>query len=154
MCTVFWFRRGAPALRCTICYLCLGVELMPQHEDVIYCLCFGLLPVSWPRSGAPALSYTICGGDAPAFRCMPLEICCRCLGGGVPALRWMHGLLPVSWSRSGARVRRCTVCCRCLGLNLLPDHVWLPAPWYRSGAPTLRWTICCQGLGIELVHQN
>ena len=30
---VSWFRSGAPAVRYTICCRCLGLEVVPQHED-------------------------------------------------------------------------------------------------------------------------
>ena len=34
----------------------------------------------------------------------------------------MYDLLLVSWFRSGAPARRCTICCRCLGLEVVPQH--------------------------------
>ena len=94
---VSWSRIGAPALRCsiccpclgqvvrqllnvlfvagfeyTICCRCLGLEVVPQHLDVLFVvgvlvskLCpsiqmYDVLPVSWPRSGAPARGCTTC----------------------------------------------------------------------------------------------
>ena len=79
----------------------------------------------------------------------------------------MYDLLPVSWARV---VLRCTICCRCLGLeagsecedvrfvgNVLgskrgPDakmNDLLPVSWARSGVRMLRRTICCRCLGLE-----
>ena len=79
----------------------------------------------------------------------------------------MYDLLPVSWARV---VLRCTICCRCLGLeagsecedvrfvgNVLgskrgPDakmNDLLPVSWARSGVRMLRRAICCRCLGLE-----
>ena len=93
-------RSRAPALRCTICCRCLGLEVVPQHEDVRFVAgvlvskwcpstkMYDLLPGSWSRRGAPTLRCTFC---------------CWCL-------------------RSGAPARRCTICCRSLGLEVVPQH--------------------------------
>ena len=128
--------RSAPALRCTFCCRCLGLEVVPQHEDarivagvLVSKWCpstkmYDFLPVSWSRSGTPARRCTIC---------------CRCLG-----------LLPVSWSRSGAPALGYTICCRYLGLGAMPQHEDVLLFWVslsRRGAPALRYTICCRCLG-------
>ena len=142
-------RSGAPALRCRICCRCLGSGA-PARRCTICCRCLGfevgyrtkmydLLPVSWSRSSAPALRCMIC------CRCLDLEVVpphsdVRCVAGvlvskhnyvrfvaGVLVSKWcpstkMYDLLPVSWSRSGAPALRCTICCRCLGLEVVPQH--------------------------------
>ena len=77
-------RRGAPAVRYTICCRCLGFEVVPQHEDVRFVA--GVL----------------------VSKCYPSTK--------------MHDLSPVSWSRSGAPALRCTICCRYLGLEVVPQH--------------------------------
>ena len=135
ICWLLWPRSGAPMLRCTICCRCLGREVVPQFQELRFVavalvskwcpnakMC-DLLPLLWPRSGAPML------------RC---AICCRCFGLEVVpqfqnerfvavalASRWcpnakMYDLLPLLWSRSGAPIQRCTICCRCFGLEVVP----------------------------------
>ena len=136
-CTIccWCLRSGAPALRCMICCLCLGLEVVPSTKmyDLLLVswsrspstkMC-RLLPVSWSRSGAPALRYTM------RFRCLGLEVVpqhkhVRFVAGNLVS-KWhpstkMYDLLPVSWSRSGAPALRCTICCRCLGLEVVPQH--------------------------------
>ena len=86
----------------------------------------------------------------------------------------MYDLLPLLWSRSGAPFLRCTICCRCFGLEVVPQFQdvrfvavalvskWcpnakmydlLPLLWSRSGAPIPRCAICCRGFGLEVVPQ-
>ena len=83
----------------------------------------------------------------------------------------MYDVLPLFWFRSGASVRRCTICCRCCGLEVVPQcrkiryvavalvSKWcpdtkkydlLPLLWSRSSAPVVRWTICCRCFGLQL----
>ena len=156
---VSWFRSG------TICCRCLGLEVVPQHYDVRFVAgvlvskwcpstkMHELLPVSWSRSRAPAQ---------------------KCVSKWWPITK-MNDLSPVSWSRSGAPALRCTICCRCLGLEVVPQHsdvrfvvgvlvskwcpstkmyVLLPVSWSRSGAPALKCTFCCRRLGVEVVPQH
>ena len=79
---------------------------------------YRLLPLGW--NGA--------NGVSKRFYCrsLGLEAGCECqdvqVGGGVLGSKWgpnakMYDLLPVSWARSGVRMLRCTICCRCLGLE-------------------------------------
>ena len=133
---VSWSRSGAPAQTCTMRCRCLGLEVVPQHKHVRFVAgvlvskwcpstkMYDLLPVSWSRSGAPALRCAIC------CRCLGLEVVpqhkdVRFVDGVLvskcPSTK-MYVLLPVSWSRSGAPARRCTICCRCLGLEVVPQH--------------------------------
>ena len=86
----------------------------------------------------------------------------------------MYDLLPLLWPRSGAPILRCTVCCRCFGLEVVPHcqdvrfvavalvSKWCPSAkmydcvalvWPRSGAPMLRCTSCCRCFGLEVVPQ-
>ena len=86
----------------------------------------------------------------------------------------MHKLLPVSWARSGVPMLRCTICCRCLGLeagseredvrfvgNVLgskrgPDakmYDLLPVSWARSGVRMLRCRSCCRCRGLEAASE-
>ena len=50
----------------------------------------------------------------------------------------MYDLLLVSWSRSGVPILKCMICCRCLGLEVVPQHC----------------TICCRCLYFEVVPQH
>ena len=82
----------------------------------------------------------------------------------------MHKLLPVSWARNGVRLLRCTICCRCLGLEAGSEckdaefvagvvgskrrpnasmSKLLPVSWARSGVGMLRCTICYRRLRLE-----
>ena len=153
--------RSAPALKCTICCRCLGLEGVPQHEGVRFVA--GVLVSKWcPITKIyDLLMVSLYHGGGPAQRC---AICWRCLG-----------LLPVSWSRSGAprvrcticffcvlvsklcSVRRCTICRRCLGLEVVlrtKMHDLSPVSWSRSGDPATRCMICCRSLGLEVVPQH
>ena len=84
-----------------------------------------LLLVSWSRSGAPALRCTICCWCL-GFEVVPQHEDARFVA-GILVSKWcpstkMYDLLPVSWSRSGTPARRCMICCRCLGLEVVPQH--------------------------------
>ena len=164
-------------LRCTSCCWCLGL----QAEVVAGVLgskrgpnakMYDLLPVSWARSGVRMLRCTICcrclgleaGPNAKMHKLLPVSWAWR----GQNAK--MYDLLPVSWARSGVRVLRCTICCRCLGLEagsecfgvgFLGDvlgskrgpsakmYDLLPVSWARSGVRMQRCTFCCNVLGSK-----
>ena len=135
---------------------------------------YDLLMVSWSRSGAPTRRCTIW---------LPVSWSVA----GVFVSKWcpstkMYDLLPVSWSRSGAPALRCTICCRCLALDVVPQHEdvrfvasvlallpgvlvsgWcpsttiydlLPVSWSRSDAPALRCMICFGCLCLEVVPRH
>ena len=122
---VSWSRSGAPALRCTICCRCPGLEVVPQHKDVRFAdgvlvstwwpntKMYDLLPVSWSVAGVLVSKW------CPSPN--------------------MYDLLPVSWSRSDAPELRC---------------IFFSVSLTRSGAPALRCTICCRCLGLEVVPQH
>ena len=186
---LLWPRSGAPILRCTVCCRCFGLEVVPHCENVRFvavALASKLCPISkwndlllllWSRSGAPIPRCTIC---------------CRCFGREVVpqfqdvrfvavalVSKWcpnakMYDLLPLLWSRSGAPLPRCTICCRCFGLEVVPQcqdvrlrcfglaSKWrpnakmydlLPLLWSRSGAPMLRCTIALLWFGLEVAPQ-
>ena len=51
---------------------------------------------------------------------------------------------------------RCTICCRCFGLEMAAIFCLEVAPrlqllWSRSGAPLLGYTLCCRCCGLEVV---
>ena len=52
----------------------------------------------------------------------------------------------VSWSRSGAPALRCTICCRCLALDVVPQHEDV-----RFVAGVL---VCRRRLDLEVVPQH
>ena len=167
-----WSRSGAPLLRCATCCRCFGLEVVPQcyyvrFDAVAFAVAlasnwcdnakmYDLLPLLWSRSGAPMLRCTIC------CRCFGLEVVpqcqnvrLRCFG---LASKWcpnakMYDLLPLLWSRSGAPILRCTICCRCFGLEVVPKikNDLMSLLCSRSGAPLLRCAICCRCFGLEVV---
>ena len=117
------------------------------------------LPLLWSRSGAPIPNVRF---DAVA---LVSKWCPNAM---------MYDLLPLLWSRSGAPMLRCTICCRCFGLEVVPQwkevrfvavavvSKWcpnakmydlLPLLWSRTGAPMLRRTICCRCFGLDVVPQ-
>ena len=90
----------------TLCFRCLGLEVVPQHYDVRFVA--GVLVSKWcPNTKMYVLLLVSSKVDGvlvskwwPRLRCM---FCCRCLRSGAPALR-------------------CRICCRCLGLEVAPQH--------------------------------
>ena len=81
-------------------------------------------------------------------------------------------MLPLLWSGCGASNLRCTICCRCCGLEVVPQcwdvrfvavalapkwcphskkYDLLPLLWFGSGASLLRCTTCCRCFGLEVV---
>ena len=85
------------AQRCTIsCQLGLGVA------SQCYAVRFVLLPVLGSKGGPSAKMYDM------------LAVSWARRGRGAK----LYSLLPVSWARSGVPVARCTICCRCLGLEV------------------------------------
>ena len=183
---LLWSRSGAPMPRCTICCHCLVSK---------WCLnakMYDLLPLLWSRSGAPMLDLLPLLWPQSCARFLSGTICCCCFGREVVpqfqdvrfvavalVAKWcpnskMYDLLPLLWSRSGAPMLRCTICCRCFGLEVVPHcqdvrfvavalvSKWCPSAkmydcvalvWPRSGAPMLRCTICCRCFGLEVVPQ-
>ena len=162
---LLWSRSGAPMLRCTICCRCFGREVVPQFQDVRFVAVgfvpkwcpnpkmYDLLPWIWPRSGAPMLRCTIC------CRCFGLELVPHFLDGRFVAValvsKWcpnakMYDLLPLLWSRSGAPMKRCTICCRCFGLEVAPQCLDV-----RSIAVALaaKWCPLLRSFGLEVVPQ-
>ena len=176
-------------LRCTICCRCFGLEVVPQCEDVRFVAValvskwcpnakmYDLLPLLWSRSGAPMLRCTI------RCRCFGREVVPQWKEVRFVAIalvsKWcpnskMYDLLPLLWSRNGGPMKRCTICCRCFGLEAVPQfqdvrfvavalvsklcpnakiYDLLPLLWSRSGAPMRRCTICCRCFGLEMVPQ-
>ena len=105
-----------------------------------------MLPWLWSRSGDPMKRCTIC------CRCFGLEavpqfqdvrfVAVALVSKLCPNAK-IYDLLPLLWSRSGAPMLRCTICCRCFGLEMVPRlnskmYDLLPLLWFRSGAPMLR----------------
>ena len=161
---LLWSRSGAPMKRCTICCRCFGLEAVPQFQDVRFVAValvskwcpngkrYDLLPLLWSRSGDPMKRCTIC------CRCFGLEavpqfqdvrfVAVALVSKLCPNAK-IYDLLPLLWSRSGAPMLRCTICCRCFGLEMVPRlnskmYDLLPLLWFRSGAPMLRFAICCR----------
>ena len=127
----------------------------------ICCGCFGLEVVR-PRSVAQMLRCAMC------CRCFGLKVVPQCQDARFVAValvsKWCpnsktYDLLPLLWSRSGAPMLRCTISCRCFGLEVVPQcqdvrfvavavfSKWcpnakmydlLPLLWPRSGASMLR----------------
>ena len=169
---LLWSRSGAPMLRCTICCRCFGLEAVPQFQDVRFVAValvskwcpnakmYDLLPLPVASKWRP---------HAKMYDLLPLLL----------ASTWcpdakMYDLLPLLWSRSGVPLLRCTICCRCFGLEVVPQfqdvrfvavalvsklcpnakmYDLLPLLWSRSGAPMLRCTICCRCSGLEVAPQ-
>ena len=112
---VSWSRSGAPAQKCTICCWCLGLKVVrPALRFRNYCRCLGLLPQhkdvrfvsgvlisKWCPSTKmyDLMLVSWFGSDAPAAR---RTRCCQCA-------KWCPEL-------------RCTICCRCLGLEVVPQY--------------------------------
>ena len=167
---VSWSRSGGPALRCTISCHCLGVEVVPQHEDVRFVA--GVLVSKWCPS---TKMYVLLLVSSSAICCLRLGLevvpqhqDVRFLA-GVLVWKWcpstkMHDLLLVSWFGSGAPAPKWTICCQCLGLEVVPQHEYerfvagvLVSKWLRCticGAPARRCTTCCRCLGLEVVPQH
>ena len=108
----------APMLKWTICCRCLVSKLCPIAE------LNDLLPLLWSRSGAPMSEKSICCVDLVMKSC---------------PIAKMNDLLPFLWSRSFASVPRCTMYCRCFGLEMVPQcqdarfvAVGLVSKWCRN----------------------
>ena len=135
------------------------------------------LPLLWSRSGAPMLRCSICCRGF-GLEVVPQSQDVRFVAVAL-ASKWclnaeMYDLLPLLWSRRGDPIPRCTICCRCFGLEVVPQcedvrfvavalvSKWcpnakmydlLPLLWSRTGAPMLRRTICCRCFGLDVVPQ-
>ena len=177
---LLWSPSGAPMLRCTIRCRCFGLEVVPHCQDVRFVAValvskwcpsakmYDCVALVWPRSGAPLLRCTTC------CRCFGLEVVPQCQDVRFAAIVWvskwccnakMYDLLPLLWSQSDKLIVRCTICCRCFGLEVVPQcqdvrfvavalaSKLLPLLWSRSGAPVPRCTICCRCYGLEVVPQ-
>ena len=111
-----------------------------------------------------------CFGLEAGFECEDAQVFAGVLGSKRGPNAKMYDLSSVSWARSGVRMLRCTVCCRCLGLEAGSEYEdvrlvagalvskrgpnaskydLLPVSWARSGVRKLRYTICCRCLGLE-----
>ena len=109
---------------------------------------YDLLPVSWARSGVRMLRCTIC------CRCLGSEAGSECFGVGFvgdvlvskrgPNAK-MYDLFPVSWARSGVRMLRCTICCRCLGL----EAGFVAGVLGSKRGPNAKMYVLLQCLGLE-----
>ena len=114
---LLWSRSGAPMLRCTIA-VALVSTWRPNAKM------YDLLPLLWSRSGAPMLKCTICcrrfGLDV-ASQCQDVRFVAVALVSTWRPNAKMYGLLPLLWSRRGALMLRCTICCRCCGLEVVPQ---------------------------------